>query len=109
MKTLLSLSPALRTSVAAIVSLLPKHFSLAVGVDQEGPSPYFMDLRVSSSGLTQARERITFETEEQVREALLALYRQLGLTPPAKAEPTKGFTDIAAQLPGLRTTSSITG
>lgn len=110
MKPTLTLSPALRSAVALFVSRLPGHFSLAAGVDPEaGANPYFVELRVSASGLTRGRERIAFESEAQVLEALVALEHKLGLPPvlPKKEATARGFSDLERELAILGTTASI--
>jgi hypothetical protein len=111
MKPTLTLTSVLRTAVAATVARLPSNVSLAVGVDVEDnpDNPYFMEIRLSSSGLTQMRERIVFESEAQVMQALAGLHNQLALAPAkaALAAPRKGFVDLDRELAVLGTTAGL--
>jgi hypothetical protein len=108
MKILLVLSPSLKASVAGLVSILPRHISMAVGVEQDSAMPYFMDIRVSTAGLTRAREKVVFETEEQVIVAIEVLYRRLGLTPNNVASLARpGFTDLSREIARMGATTSI--
>lgn len=107
MKPTTLLSPALRTAVTSVVSRLPATVSLAVGIDNEseGPEPYFMVIRLTASGTVLRREHITFESEQQVFEALSGLQHTLGLAAPAKPAP-KRFADLDNELASMSMTAS---
>lgn len=108
MKTNILLTPALRTAITAIVSRLPSCMSVAVGVDNETESrePYFMVVRLTAAGTLCRREHITFESEQQVFGALLALQQTLGLsTAPTKPVPKK-FADLDNELANMSMTAA---
>ncbi len=109
MKPTMTLTPALRTAIGQFVARLPAHVSMGAGMEPENEQqPYFLELRLTSSGFTRARERITFESEEQMLTALLALEKQLGLPPVVVAAPRPtGFSDLHLELSVLGTTASI--
>jgi len=107
MKTTTLLSPALRLAITSVVSRLPECMSLAVGIDNENesPEPYFMVIRLTVAGTLRQREHITFSSEQQVLEALLAVQQKLGLTAAAKPAP-KRFADLDHELANMSMTAS---
>jgi hypothetical protein len=105
MKATLSLSAALRSAVAGLASELPPHLSIAAGVDPEGASPYFVELRAASAGVNRARQRIVFTNEQQVFEALQGFKKLLPGT--EKGTARRGFPDLDKELAVLGTTASI--
>ena len=108
MKTTILLTPALRTAITSIVSRLPSCVSVAVGVDNESesPEPYFMVVRLTAAGTLCKREHITFQNEQQVFEALMALQQTLGL-PAVTAKPApKKFADLDNELANMSMTAA---